>query len=448
MIFSATNINYKILFAVFGLALGILSIFVPETIIFALLFLAVASIITFVNISLSFSLFIVAMAIIPDIFWSNTFILGAAIFYWFIFILQYYIGRNNGINIQLLPVSLVLYVIFCIISFFTGFGGLDSIRVASILFSAISLSILAANIINTRQKLHRLVLLIFVSLLLTSLYGILQFHTGIEIRTDFVDIMANIGLPGRLYSTMGNPNNFAKFLTMFLPFCISYILITKCNFRRLFLCLFIFPVIIALVLTFSRASYLAIAGIAFLFILFLKPRLIPIAFILALLLIPFLPEVLLMRISTIGTDSSSLYRILIWEGSWRTVQSYWSQGIGIGPAAFVMIYRAYANNMAGNAMHAHNVFLNVWIETGIGGLIAILAYNFSTFRRGVTAFFNEESDLKFYFVGGLSSLAGFIMFSLVEHVWFYPRTMLTYFISMGIIWATINIQQKERGITK
>ncbi|MCL1995709.1 MAG: O-antigen ligase family protein [Defluviitaleaceae bacterium] len=396
-------------------------------------------VLTFANISLSFALFVMGMVLVPHHLWSNMFILGAAVFFWGVFAIQYFLGKNNGVDKRYISASLLLYVFFCIVSLFTGFGGMDSVRVATILFSAIALGILAINIIDTKAKLQNIAVLIFGSVVITSLYGLWLFHMGIEIRADFVDILANVGLPGRLHSTIINPNNYAKFLTMMLPICAAYAFTAKGNLRKFIFAMLLVPAIAALALTFSRISYLAIFGIVGTCVLLIKPRLIPVGIALAILSIPFVPDVILMRLSTIGTDSSSLYRLWIWEGSWRTVQNYWSQGIGIGPQAFTLIYRAHAHEMAGNAMHAHNVLLNVWIEVGIGGLIAVAIYNLSTLKHGIHTFLRDNTPHRYYLVALVSALVGFLMFSVVEHVWFYPRTMLTYFIITGLLWSCVRM---------
>lgn len=440
MIFTKQDIDFKLIFIILGLALGLTTYVLPVSLVFILMLGLGVTIFTFANIKLSFCFFILAMPIIPNELWSNMYIVMAAAFYWGVFAIQYFSGKRKGIDNRYIAPSLVLYIIFCILSFFTGFGGVDSIRVASIMFSSIAIGVLAVNIFDDIKSFKLLIYFIFISLFITSLYGLLQYAGGIEIREDFVDLAANQGLPGRLYSTMGNPNNYAKFLIMFLPFCVSYTFITKEQLKKLFLIVLISPILLALILTFSRASYLALAGGAAIYILMIKPRLVPVCIVLFIMSIPFIPDTLIMRMSTVGTDTSSLYRILIWEGAFEVIRNYWAQGIGIGPNAFNLIYRAHAHQSAGSAMHAHNVFLNVWVEIGIGGFIAIILYNFKALRDGIAAFLKSDNiDIKYFLAGGIASLTGFLIFSTVEHVWFYPRTMLTYWIMINLIWLLIKI---------
>jgi tetratricopeptide (TPR) repeat protein len=65
-------------------------------------------------------------------------------------------------------------------------------------------------------------------------------------------------------------------------------------------------------------------------------------------------------------------RRIIWESSWSLLQASPWQGIGLG--LFYLAYPAYRNpadNSGG--FFAHNDYLQVWIETGLPGLMLLLA---------------------------------------------------------------------------
>ncbi|MCL1925054.1 MAG: O-antigen ligase family protein [Defluviitaleaceae bacterium] len=412
---------------------------------------------------LGLSSFVVFMSIVPHEFWSNFFILGGAILLGSIFIFQIFTEKIKFEREFITP-SLVLFTFFAIISLFTGFGGGDSFRVGSIMFASIAISIITTYTLNSIKKFRIFIGFILIALVLTALYGIFQFVTGIEIRLDFIDLEANPDMAGRLFSTMGNPNNYAKFITMFLPFIATLFFIIKGTFKKLLLLAALGLIIAALLLTLSRASYLAIAGSVGVFVLVLKPRLVPVALGIGLLSVPFWPDFIMARLSTLGTDSSSIFRMWIWEGSLRMLEHYFITGVGMGPSAFRSIYLEYSHELAGSAMHSHNVFLNVWLELGIGGFLAIIAYNFSAIKKLIITFFgisqketienentkqkvdksnfetSQAAELKLYIAAALSSITAFLAFAMVEHVWFYPRTMLTYFIMMGMIFALIRIE--------
>lgn len=65
-------------------------------------------------------------------------------------------------------------------------------------------------------------------------------------------------------------------------------------------------------------------------------------------------------------------RLIIWESSWNLLQASPWQGIGLG--LFYLAYPPYRNpadNTGG--FFAHNDYLQIWIETGLPGLLLLLA---------------------------------------------------------------------------
>ena len=442
MIFTKENNILKIIFIIFGMLIGLTTYFISLKLALVMCLGLFFALFTFYNINVSLGIFALLSAITPHEIWNNMFIMLGSMLYLFVFTVQYFSNKRKGIDLDYIAPSLVMYVLFCIISLFTGWGGANSIKVVSLLFSCIIFTILITNTFTTLEEYKKLVLFIFLGLFLTAIYGFYQKFTGIEIRADFIDLKTNGGLPGRLFSTMSNANNYAEYLIMFMPFCISYILATKNELKKILLTILFIPCFIALVLTFSRGAYLALIGGAFVYILIVKPRYIPIILVLGILCIPFIPDTIIMRFSTIGKDSSSSYRLMIWEGVARVIKNYWASGIGIGPSAFTLIYRAHAHQSAGNAMHAHNVLINTLVEVGIGGFIAMLAYLLKSFTSAISTFINSNNEeVKYFSAAGATSIVTFVMVGMVEHVWFYPRDMLTFWMCMGLTWAIIKINR-------
>ncbi|GAB4508656.1 MAG: hypothetical protein Tsb0026_07630 [Sulfuricaulis sp.] len=65
-------------------------------------------------------------------------------------------------------------------------------------------------------------------------------------------------------------------------------------------------------------------------------------------------------------------RRMIWESSWNLLQASPWQGIGLG--LFYLAYPPYRNPVdSSGGFFAHNDYLQIWIETGLPGLILLLA---------------------------------------------------------------------------
>jgi O-antigen ligase len=432
-----------ILFAV-GLAASFLCLLASPF--YAILALAavIFTVFTFFQIEISLCLFLFAACVFPHSMWNNIYILFAAIYYCIICAVLYALGKKQAPRLKYVYPSLIIFVAFSVLSLFTGNDFGDGLRMFMILFSCIIFYVLISSLITDRRKLHTLLVFLLLAVFITALFGLYQSAKGIEIRADFVDLITNNDMPGRVFSNMDNPNNYAEFLTMLGPILLALILTQKSDLKRLLFAVMLAPALIALILTFSRASYIAIVLAAAIFILMVGKRLIPVVIFLAAAAVPFLPSVIVNRILTIGKDSSSALRFKIWESVFRTLKYYWLTGIGIGPASFAKIYKANALVDAVSVMHSHNTLLQIWLETGIGGILAFLAFLLKMLTSVINAFLSvKDRSLKILLAGCASAICVFFAFSLVEHVWFYARVNLTFWIICGIATAAIKISLGE-----
>ena len=427
------NLAFRLIYLAIGLVLGALFIVLPIKYALVLTVGAGFAVFTFFQPKISYMLFFFGMLIIPYDYWNNMLILLSAFAYAAIFALNYFLDKNKGLDMKSLAPSLILFAFFSILSLFTGFGGMDSVRVFAIMFGCLIHSVLILNFIETKKDLQTLILILAAAVALTSLFGLYQYSAGIEIKAEFTDLAQSQGL-SRLFSTMANSNNDAESWVMLLPFIIAMMLTTVCDTKRVVLAGVIGLCVIALVLTYSRSGYLALLASIGIFVLMVSPKLVPVGILALIIMIPFLPKSLTDRLLTIGKDTSSKYRLLIWEGVLRMLKDFWITGIGMGPKAFTSIYRDYAHVNAKPAMHSHNVFLSVLAEIGIGGFISFMAYLFRTFRSGIVAQIKAtDPEMKIYLAAGISSLTAFCVFSLAEYVWFYPRVMLIFWLVTGLV---------------
>lgn len=437
------NISFKLIYTAIGILAGLMLVLLPlKYAVLAVLgggFLIFA----FFNLELAMMLFLGVMAIAPHEMWNNMYIALGAVLFAGIYTIHYFLGKRDKIDLKYIAPSLMVYLLFCGISLYTGFGKMDSIRVFVILFGCVIISTLLTNVINTKKLLQDFICIMTIAITISALYGLYRYSMGVEIKAEFVDLTQNQGLK-RLVSVTGNSNNDAEFWTMIMPFSIGLIFATKCDVKRTVLIAMVLICFAALLLTSSRAGYIALLAAAGVFIVLTAPRLVPVCLLLGLLMIPFIPQSIINRLSTVGKDTSSTYRILIWKNAIEMAKGYWSQGVGMGPGAFVTIYKEYLSNSASNAMHAHNVLLNTWIEIGIGGVIALIIYMFNVLKTGISTFYTSlDKKLKFFTAAGVASLTGFFVFSMVEYVWFYPRVMLCFWIVCGLIFAMARINDLE-----
>lgn len=443
MVLNIDKIN-KIVLIVLGVLIAIAYLFIPiKTIIFLVAATSFA-IFTFYCLEISFGIFIVVMSIAPHDIWNNIIILLAAIFYLGVFYVQVLASKRKGISIKSLSVPLLFFVFFGFYSLFISFDVSDSLRVFIILLSCIILSIVLMGIVKDKKTLDMFLAFICVAVFLTCLYGIYQKIIGIEVRAEFIDTVANDGVKERIYSTMDNPNNYAEYLVLFLPLIFTYFLNTKNEIKKLLILGIGFLGMLLLVLTLSRSAYITFAFGAAVFVLLINKRIVPFCIILGIAAIPLIPDMIINRLMTIGNDTSSKYRMYIWDSVFKMLKVYWYKGIGIGPAAFKKIYDIYPNPNASRVMHAHNLILQIFLEMGIGGLISFLALIFYNLKDNFMGYLNtKDTYFKNMFAGLIFSLVSITIFSFGEYVWYYPRVLLSFWLVIGLSFATINMAKEE-----
>ena len=341
--------------------------------------------------------------------------------------------HKTPISFSHISPALLIFVFFCGLSIITGYGGGDSLRVFIILFACVVHSVLVSLIFTKKEDFRMFFVFLAAALALVALYGIYLFMGGIEIREELVDLGVSPGL-SRLYSTMGNPNTDAMFWAMVLPFVLAVCVTVKSDTARFLLAAAFAIVLAAFALTYSRSGYVAFMAGVGVFILLTAPRLVPVALFALVLALPFIPAGIIERLFTLGQDSSSRYRFLIWEGTGRMLHDFWVRGIGMGPAAFIRIYSDYSHPLAERAMHSHNTFLDILSHSGIGAFLAFLAYLYRLLRRGIaTHFASDDLETKIFISAGIAAIAVFIIVGLGEYVWFYPRVMFVFWVCAGVL---------------
>lgn len=199
---------------------------------------------------------------------------------------------------------------------------------------------------------------------------------------------------------------------------------------------------LGLVATGSRGAMLGLMFSAGLFVLLSEKRLIPLGVVL-LLLMPFiLPAGLWARIASSVTmsDSSSLYRVSIYTAALDIIRHYWVTGIGIG--AFNQIYPLFSFEAA-NAYHAHNLFLQEFIELGIVGFAVLVLLLLFFFQRLYSGMRTAPKRFRFLLGAIFGGFAGLLLQGLTDHLWFDYRIVLFFWCFIGIGMATVRVAEKK-----
>lgn len=340
-------------------------------------------------------------------------------------------------------VFLLIYVICACISM----APLSSIKIAGVVGIFTLMYFAIVNCVETRKQLNSMIYIFVFAGLIVSIYGIYQFVAGTIFTTAWVDASLFQEIQTRVYSTFENPNVLGEYLLFVIPLCISLVFSNKNWLVKAGMAVVACIMIVCLALTYSRGCYLGILVAAVVFALLLNIRFI-LLLIAGLIALPFvLPKTIINRFTSIGnmSDSSTKYRLSIWQSSWEVIKDYWYRPIGQGAEAFNKVYPLYAQNGVGT-QHAHNWFLQTTVETGIIGILSILMCMF----RAIQYLFNGiKKAIKFadkiILIGFVSGIFGFLVQSVFDNTWYNYRVVLIFWIFIGLaVRAKKFIDEEER----
>ncbi|MCA9798439.1 MAG: O-antigen ligase family protein [Cyanobacteria bacterium HKST-UBA04] len=217
----------------------------------------------------------------------------------------------------------------------------------------------------------------------------------------------------------------------------------------------------ALVLTGSRGAYLALAamgGLTFLWVghllwhqADLKPLVrLKVAWLLAalavvgvvltaVLVMPALQNRLL-SIVAFREDSSNSFRMNVWSSTWAMIKDNWLVGIGPGNNTFKLVYGLYM--VPGyTALSAYSIFLEIWAEQGLFGLLAFLLLWLVMALRAVGVLFTRATLTTQLWAGTLIvGLASSTVYGLFDTIWYRPSVnTLFWFLVAGLAQVTTDV---------
>ncbi len=329
----------------------------------------------------------------------------------------------------------------------TSLAPISSIKIVAVVGVFILMYFAMVNCIETREQLNSMLYIFVFAGFFVSLYGIYQFIAGTIFTTSWVDANMFQEIQARIYSTFENPNVLGEYLLLVIPICISLFFSNKNWFIKICMAGMACVMVVVLALTYSRGCYLGILVAAVVFALLLNIRFI-LALIAGIIALPFvLPQTIINRFTSIGNmqDSSTKYRLSIWQSSWEVIKDYWYKPIGQGAEAFNKVYPLYAQSGVGT-QHAHNWFLQTTIETGLIGILSILICVF----RAIQYIFNgikkaKEFADKIILIGFVSGIFGFLVQSIFDNTWYNYRVVLIFWIFIALAVRTKKfIDEEER----
>ena len=340
---------------------------------------------------------------------------------------------HNNFKLDLTAVALLLFIIVTLASGFTSLALGTSIPIAILSTAFMSAYLLIRTCFKGQKSIDFALAIFIIAAAATGFVAVYQVAIG-YVNTTWVDrdLFAALGL--RVYSTFGNPNVYGAYLLLAIPAAAAMILYAKNHFYKLIAAGITGLLLVSLALTYSRGCYLALAVSVLVFVLLIEKRMI-VLFVAGLAAVPFvLPASMLARLASIVNfeDTSTAFRLNIYRASIRILEDFWMAGLGQGIEAYNQVYPFYAF-AAVPSPHSHNLFLQIFLETGIIGLVVFLAV-LACFFRTQLSFMRRTSDSRRKIVSAAltAAVVGFLFQGMFDHVFYNYRVMLTFFIFIGI----------------
>ena len=371
---------------------------------------------------------------------------GLAILCFISLIFKSLIDSNFSWHFDGIGFLVIAFLAIYLVAGITSFAMVKSLSIWAIYLVFIASYFLVLHLIKTEKQLQNLLTTFVLSGLLVCLYGIAQYIFGWNVSQAWMDEEMFTDIKMRIYSTLDNPNVLGEYILLVLPVAIGLMWTRKPWLQKMVYALISAVLFLALILTFSRGCWIGILVAAAIFITFAAGKLWGLG-ILALPILPMvLPESILNRFASIGDmkDSSTSYRVYIWMGTLAMIRDFWLSGIGMGAEAFKEVYPFYSYNGI-VAPHSHNLFLQILVESGIGGILVFLLVIIFFLKRMMVGYQlggGKGKPLSTMITAISAGVCGFLVQGMFDNCFYNYRVLLVFWLVLGIGIACTRVAKK------
>jgi putative inorganic carbon (HCO3(-)) transporter len=338
---------------------------------------------------------------------------------------------------------LLLYVGIFGISVFVAQDAQLAVFEACLVLESSLLYVYVANCVRTRQEVLFVVSVLLAGGLVEALVMIVLSFTGMPntlwgLPTHFhIDSVKGDSFM-RIGGTVGSPNTTAAYFSVLLSSAVGMLFTNLGRFYKLLAGAVLVLGGIGLILTFSRGGWAALVVSLILFCLLVGRRRglslrapIAVAVILALLYLPF-HNVISARL--FGDDKGSAEsRIPLMNLAFRMFEDNALLGVGANNFSLAMGQYLTPEFRHGFLYAVHNKYLLVLCETGIGGLLVLLAFLCAALRRGWQCWSLNDSFLSPLALGFTVGIAGHMVHMNVDVFRGRPIQQLLWFVAALLV---------------
>jgi putative inorganic carbon (HCO3(-)) transporter len=217
-------------------------------------------------------------------------------------------------------------------------------------------------------------------------------------------------------------NMLGLFLALNASIALGVLLAAKNELKtwgKVWVCFVLAANLACLVITFSRGAWVAMVGVVAVLI-FVRPKiclpLVGLGLALFFLLAPYGLKGRLFSIFDLK-EANVQERLLIWQSALNMIHDDPWTGVGLGTfyQQYLSKYKMDKVQLEWAGEHAHNLFLHVFAEMGVLGLLVLIFFFASFLTKGIRNY-SQQTDpfLKGAILGGILASVAFLVYSLVD----------------------------------
>lgn len=374
----------------------------------------------------------------------------------FVFVIHVITDKKFTFTKSPVNVAVVFFVIALLWGVVNSLAVASSLKQVLVHSSFILFYFVLINVIKTKKQWFALIKVFIFSAFIVAVYGLIQNFFGVSSTDSWIDEEMFGDIKLRVYSFFDNPNVLGEFLVLTIPVAVALMWNKVREEHRVIFAVMLMCMVGCMIFTWSRGAWLGMLIAVALFLVISDKRWIVVG-ILGVLLIPIVLYItdnmaIIERFVSIGNtaDTSTAYRVSIWQASTNMIGDFWLSGIGIGSDAYTTIYPSYALPGAKFALHSHNLYLQFMVETGIIGIVSLLAVLLGYVRTVLASSVVKQikkSDIAKILVALGVGFIGFMFQGLTDYVWYNYKILMIFWIviALGVSGASILKKESKGG---
>lgn len=287
----------------------------------------------------------------------------------------------------------------------------------------------------TQQEKQNLIIAAFISAFLFGIIAIFQYFTLYSLPESY---WGNSVEPKRALSLFSHPNFYALFIAPLLAFLLPHALTSKSklnifnlNFSLKTKVLFWVMGLVGLICSLSRSGWLGLAAAIGLYTLIaadakIRKFILGAAFILSLVVI-FTPNLRYRFLLPFYGEKSAVSRLSLWQTGVKGIKESPIFGLGLKGFATKWDNLNTDPNLEEKHNLPHNLFLNLWVETGLLGILSFLGIIITSLYIGL----KEKTDP--YKLGIVLFLTAFLVQGQIDNPYFKNDLALVFWLILSFL---------------